>query len=195
MAFVDERFPDKISYDAIERIRHNTSVVRVNSGARSANKNWAFPLREFDVSHAMRIKTYMDTVVAFNLAVAEGMANTFRYKAWADYSATASQGIATLISGDNYQMYRRYTFGSSTKDRKITLPVNGTITVSGGGTYSIAYTTGIITRTSGAAPTGWDGQYDVLTYFATDLSEFAIRSRGGGEFLMANEQIMLHETR
>lgn len=195
MAFVDERFPDKISYDAIERIKHNTSVVMVNSGARSANKNWAFPLREFDVSHAMRVKTYMDTLVAFNLAVAEGRANTFRYKAWADYIATASQGIITLISGDNYQMYRRYTFGASTKDRKITLPVSGTIAVAGGGTYTIAYTTGIITRTGGAAPTGWSGEYDVLTYLATDISDFAIRNRAGGEYLMGNEQITLHETR
>lgn len=195
MPFVDARFPDAISYDAIERLRHNTSVVRVNSGARSANKNWAFPLREFDVSHVMRIKSYMDTLVAFNLAVAEGMANTFRYKAWADYSATEAQGIVTLISGDNYQMYRRYTFGAQSKDRKITLPVSGTITVAGGGTYSIAYTTGIITRTGGAAPTGWSGQFDVPVYFATDISDFAIRNRAGGEYLMGNEQITLHETR
>ena len=195
MAFVDERFPDKISYDAIERIKHNTSVVQVNSGARSANKNWAFPLREFDVSHAMRVKTYIDTLLAFNLAVSEGRANTFRYKAWADYLVTASQGIATLISGDTYQMYRRYTFGGSTKDRKITLPVSGTITVTGGGTYSIAYTTGIISRTGGAAPTGWSGEFDVLACFATDLSDFAIRTRAGGDFLMGNEQITLQETR
>lgn len=195
MAFVDQRFPDAISYDAVERIKHNTSVVRVNSGARSANKNWSFPLREFDVSHAMRVKSYMDTLVAFNLTVAEGMANTFRYKAWADYIATAAQGIATLISGDTYQMYRRYTFGASTKDRKITLPVSGTITVAGGGTYSIDYTTGVITRTSGAAPTGWEGQFDVKASFATDLADFAIRSRAGGEFLMGYDQITLHEER
>lgn len=195
MAFVNERFPDKISYDAVERIRHNTSVVQVNSGARSANKNWAFPLREFDVSHAMRSKTYIDTLLAFNLAVAEGQANTFRYKAWADYQVPAAQGIATLISGDNYQMYRRYTFGASFKDRKITLPVIGTVTVAGAGTYSIAYTTGIITRLTGVAPTGWEGQFDVPAYFATDLSEFVIRTRAGGEFYMGNEQITLHESR
>lgn len=195
MAFVNEKFPDKISYDAIERIRHSTSVVQVNSGARSANKNWAFPLREFDVSHAMRVKTYMDTLLAFNLAVAEGRTNTFRYKAWADYLVTTAQGIATLISGDTYQMYRRYTFGASTKDRKITLPVSGTIAVAGGGTYSIDYLTGIITRTAGAAPTGWSGEFDVKVCFATDLSDFAIRMRAGGDFLMGNEQITLQETR
>ena len=132
MAFRNERFPDAISYDAIERVRHNTSVIRVQSGARAANKNWAFPLREFDVSHVMRLKSYMDTVVAFNLAVAEGMANNFRYKAWADYKALSTEGIATLISGDTYQMYKRYTFGAYTKDRKITLPVSGTIAIAGG---------------------------------------------------------------
>lgn len=195
MAFRNERFPDAISYDAIERLRHNTTVIRVQSGARSANKNWAFPLREFDVSHAMRIKPYMDTVVAFNLTIAEGMANSFRYKAWADYKALSGEGIATLIVGDTYQMYKRYTFGSFTKDRKITLPVSNTITVAGGGTYSIDYITGIITRTAGAVPTGWIGEYDVPACFGTDLSDYAIRHRGAGDFLMGNEQVLLLETR
>lgn len=195
MAFRNERFPDAISYDAVERVRHSTSVIRVQSGARAANKNWSFPLREFDVSHAMRVKSYMDTVVAFNLAVAEGMANSFRYKAWADYKASSTEGIATLISGDTYQMYKRYTFGAYTKDRKITLPVTGTITVAGGGGYSIDYVTGIITRTSGAAPSGWSGDFDIPACFGADLADYAIRHRAGNDFLMGNEQIVLYETR
>lgn len=194
MAFVNERFPADISYDAIEMVRHSTSVVRVNSGARSANKNWAFPLREFDVSHVLRFKNYADSLVAFNLTVAEGMANSFRLKAWADYKAAAGVGIATLISGDNYQMYKRYTFGAFTKDRKITLPVSGTIAITGGGTYSIDYITGIITRSAGAAPTGWSGEYDVKACFSSDLASYVIRASAGGDFMIANEQVTLYET-
>lgn len=194
MAFVNERFPPDISFDAIERVRHSTNVIRVQSGARSANKNWAFPLREFDVSHALRVKTYADTLVAFNLTIAEGMANSFRFKAWADYKAAIGAGIATLISGDTYQMYKRYTFGAFTKDRKITLPVSGTIVIAGGGTYSIDYVTGIITRSAGAAPTGWSGEYDVKTCFSNDLAEYAIRTRAGGDLMMGNDQVTLYET-
>lgn len=194
MAFVNESFPSAISFDAIERVRHSTNVMRVQSGARSANKNWAFPLREFDVSHALRVKTYADTLVAFNLTVAEGMANSFRFKAWADYKAAVGVGIATLISGDNYQMYKRYTFGAYTKDRKITLPVSGTIVITGGGTYSIDYITGIITRSAGAAPTGWSGEYDVKACFSNDLAEYAIRTRAGGDLMMGNDQVTLYET-
>ena len=194
MAFVNERFPSDISYDAIERVRHSTNVIRVQSGARSANKNWAFPLREFDVSHALRIKTYADTLVAFNLTIAEGMANSFRFKAWADYKAAAGVGIATLISGNTYQMYKRYTFGAFSKDRKITLPVSGTIVIAGGGTYSLDYITGIITNSAGAAPTGWSGEFDVKTCFANDLAEYAIRTFAAGDLMMGNDQVALYET-
>lgn len=195
MAFRDERFPDAISYDAVERVRHSTSVVQVQSGARSANQNWSFPLREFDVSHAMRLKSYMDTLVAFNLTIAEGMANTFRYKPWGDYKATTAEGIVTLISGDTYQIHKRYTFGAFSKDRKVSLPVNGTVTIAGGGTYSLDYITGIITRTAGAVPTAWSGEFDVPVYFGADLADYSIRTRSGGDFVMGNEQIVLFETR
>ena len=194
MAYVNERFPDAISYDAIEKVRHSTSVIRVNSGARSANKNWAFPLREFDVSHALRFKTYADTLVAFNLTVAEGMANSFRFKAWADYKAAIGAGIVTLISGNTYQMYKRYTFGAFTKDRKITLPVSGTIVIAGGGTYSLDYITGIITNSAGAAPTGWSGEFDVKTCFSSDLAAYVIRTSAGGDLMIGNDQVTLYET-
>ena len=195
MAFINERFPPDISFDASEKVRHSTTVIRVNSGARSANQLWAFPLREFNVSHAMRVKTYMDTVNSFSLTVAQGRTNTFRYKAWGDYKVSTAEGVLTLVSTDNYQMWKRYIFGSSLKDRKITLPVSGTITITGGGTYTINYLTGIITRTAGAAPTGWAGEYDVKASMGSDISEYVIRNKAAGDYMMSADQIVLQEER
>ena len=195
MAFINERFPDAISYDAIERLRHNAEAVRVRSGAIQVNNNWEFPLREFDCSHIARVKPYIDQIAAFNYAVAQGRANTFRFKAWADYKVSASEGVVVALVGDDYQMYKRYTFGSSTKDRKILFPVPGTVSVSGGGVYTINYVTGVITRTSGAAPSGFSCEFDVKCRMATDVSEFIIRARAGGDLLLGNEGITLMEER
>ena len=194
MAFRNERFPDAISYDATERLRHGNKVVVVESGARSSIQNWLFPLREFDVSHAMRTRSYMETVIAFNRTVAEGTLNTWRYKHWGDYRASSGEGIVTSLGGATYQMWRRFTFGGYTKDFKVTLPVVGAVTVAGSGTYTYDDTTGIITAV-GAAPTGWTGEYDTPCCFATDIAEYVIRSRHGGEFLMASEKILILEVR
>ena len=194
MAFRNVRFPDAVSYDAVERIRHGNRVVVVESGARSSLQQWEFPLREFDVSHAMRLKSYMDTVIAFNRTVAEGTLHTWRFKNWLDFRASSGEGVVTSLSGADYQMWRRFTFGGYAKDFKVTLPVAGAVTVAGAGTYTYSDTTGIITAV-GAAPTGWSGDYDTLACFATDIAEFVAKSRSGGNLILATEKILILEVR
>ena len=40
--------------------------------------------------------------------------------------------------------------------------------MTGGGTYTVDATTGIVTRAGGANPTGWQGQFDTPCRFNTD---------------------------
>lgn len=195
MAFINERFPVDISFDAVERIRNSTDVIQVNSGKTSRNKNWEFPLREFDVSHAARIQSYFEQLIAFDQAVAQGQANSFRYKAWGDYKVVTGQGILQLLTSTTWQLAKRYTFGSTTSDRPIFLPVAAAVSFAGGGVYTLDDTTGIVTKVSGASPTGWTGEFDVRCYMGVDLAEYTIRDRSGTGFIMGADSISLMEER
>ncbi len=192
MAFLETpRFPDDIAFGAIAGPSYSTNVVVVSSGVESRNRNWTQQRNEYDVSAGVRTKAHMDSIIA-HFHVVGGSADGFRFKDWTDYQ-DGGGGIVTLISGDDYQMYKRYTRGSSTKDRKITKPITSEISISGGGTYSIDYATGIITRVSGAVPTGWTGTFDVPVRFVEDKMKIEITNRSGNDLLLAWNSILVIE--
>lgn len=195
MAFINERFPPNISFGAVERIRYSTSVIQVNSGKTVRNRNWAFPLREFDVSHAARIESDFKQIIAFDQAVAQGQSNSFRFKPWGDFKVAAGEGVLQLLTSTTWQLARRYTFGATTNDRPIFLPVAAAVNFTGGGVYSLDDTTGIVTKVSGADPTGWAGEFDVRCYMGVDLSEYTLQARNGAGLIMGADSITLMEER
>lgn len=197
MSFLETpRFPETISFGARGGPGFSTGVVSFASGFESRNANWSQSRHEYEVGQAVRGKSDFDDLIAF-FRIAQGRANGFRYKDFADYTATGSEGIVTALGGSTWQMYKRYTSGSSTSDRIIQKPVSGTLSISGGGTYTVDYATGIITKTGGSDPTGWTGEFDVPCRFDTDTMRHEIVNRTGttNEVLIGWQSIPLVEIR
>lgn len=156
MAFLNVRFPDDISYGAVGGPSYSTDVVIVNSGFEQRNQNWADARSSFDVSHAARTRTQIETLIKF-FRVAKGRANTFRYKDWMDYTVATTEGYLDNAIGDGtptYQLYKYYSNAAGSELRKITRPVSGNVAVlrnavavtvgAGAGNIAIDYETGVI---------------------------------------------------
>lgn len=157
MSFIETQLDKNVSYGAKGGPVFSTTIVQVNSGAEYRNQNWAYPLQRFDVSHVNKSSTERDALLATFYAVG-GRANGFRYFDWNDYIATTSNGILGAGVGTGsptYQLYKNYTFGSTTKTRKIVKPQASGFAVyrggvlqtagAGAGNYSLDSTTGIVT--------------------------------------------------
>ncbi len=168
MEFIENpRFPDSISAGARFGPAYSTSVARAQGGAEVRNRGWTYPLCEGDVSFGVRTQQQLDDLLAFFHGVA-GMHKAFRFKNFSDYTAVGAQGALTVITADTtWQMHKMYTYGALATPKKISKPCAG-IVVSGGGTYAVDLTTGIVTRSAGPNPTGWTGTFDIPCRFNTD---------------------------
>lgn len=166
MSFIETpRFPDGIAMDFSGGPRFSTDIV-VNAGSyESRNRNWSQARGRWTCSQVPKSRSDTETLIAF-FRNAAGRANGFRFKDWSDYNATSATGVFVELTPTTFQMYKRYTTGSTTHDRKITKP-SGTITVTGGTTPSVASTTGIVTVAAGT-PTAWAGDFDVPARFDSD---------------------------
>ena len=147
----------------------------------------------YDVAHAARREAAWRKLQAFFL-VCNGRANSFRFKDWTDYVCAAGDGIfqdADSGSPTGQQMYKVYSFGGQTYYRKITKPVSGTITVTGGGTLD--YSSGIV---DGGTPTAWSGEFDVHARFDTDaMRSETITRTPDGELIVGWRSIPIIEVR
>lgn len=189
-------FPDSIAFGCVGGPGFSTDVVTVFSGYESRNANWSQTRHEYEASQAVQTATDLATLIAF-FRIAQGRANGFRFRDIVDYSATAgSDGVLTVITANTtWQMYKRYTSGASTNDRIIRKPRSGTVTVAGGGSYSVDYTTGIVTRNSGVNPTGWTGDFDVPCRFDIDRLQYEVVDRNPSHVLVACRSIPIVEIR
>lgn len=181
MAFIETQFPTDISSGASGGAGFQTDVIVVNSGFEQRNANWADARCAFDVSHGVKTQEQLNALISF-FRVMKGKANSFRFKDWTDFIVTTSEGIFATIDATHFQMYKLYTTSGNAHERKITKPVSGTVTVTGGTAISINYTTGIVTVSSGT-PTAWAGEFDVPCRFDTDqmkatIDQYSIYSWG-----------------
>lgn len=179
MSFLETpRFPTNISYGATGGPRFFTDVAITDSGAESRNQVWSQTRARYDVSHAARIKSDYETVRDHFMAV-RGRLHGFRFKDWGDFQVTSSQGIFASLTATTFQMYRSYMVGTLTFNKKIVKPVSGTVTVTGGSSPSVDYTTGIVTVSSGT-PTAWAGEFDVPCRYDIDDIGTNLIARSGG---------------
>lgn len=186
MAFLDLRFPVDISFGAIGGPGFLTDIVITNSGVESRDQTRSMDLGAWEVSHVPRFPEMYKRLQSF-FRIAAGRANTFRFKDWSDFTVTASEGVLSPTDDAGsppltWQLYKRYTFGSITFDRKIVLPISA-ITVTGGSGVSVAYSTGVVTVSSGT-PTSWSGEFDVLARFDTDRMHGQIIERNPTDGLL-----------
>lgn len=167
------RFPDGIARDFIGGPRFLTDIAVNAGGFESRNRNWSQARRQWRCSHVPKTRAQTAEFIAFFSNVA-GRADGFRFKDLADFEAASGEGVFTTLTATTFQMWKRYTTGARTHDRKIRKPISSTISISGGGTYSIDSTTGIVTKSAGADPTGWTGEFDVPVRLDSDHMEIAL---------------------
>lgn len=189
--FLDIRFPPRISFGAEGGARFLTDIVITASGQETRNQNWSRQRMSFEVAHAARLETDWRMLQAFFLNCA-GRAHSFRFKDWTDYICESGDGIFQDADGGSplgKQMYKRYVFGSQIYYRKITKPVSGAITITGGGTLD--YSTGIV---DGGTPSAWYGEFDVHARFDTDaMRSETINKTADGELLVGWASIPIIE--
>ena len=155
MSFIETpRFPDDIAWGAQGGPQYSTDLVTVASGFEKRNQNWADARLKWDVGYAVRTQTQYDALLAFFHA-AKGRAHGFRFKDHADYLVAATTGrVGSAALGDGtpgpFQLYKRYTSGTTYTDRAISKPVS--VTVYKGGVaqtptthYTLDTTTGLVT--------------------------------------------------
>jgi len=163
--FYDERFPDDIASGSFFAPEYSNSTAKSNNGSRQTNRNRIYPLGRGDIRPGIKDNDGFHRFANFYHEVG-GSWRGFRFRDIKDYKCEGSQGVLERIGVTNtYQMLKAY---NTTARRKITRLVSGKVTIFGGGTYSFDINTGIVTHTSGAAPTGHTCWFDKPVHFVDD---------------------------
>jgi uncharacterized protein (TIGR02217 family) len=184
------RFPEVLSYSSKGGPRFSTTVVPVASGFENRNRNWVYPLYEYDASKATQSPAEMELLLSFFSAMG-GKYYGFRFKDPLDfkscaYSETVSYANQVLGVGNGsnkvFQLIKKYTAGAVSQTRKILKPVVGTVSVGVNGVlqssgWTVDTTTGVVTfvtaPSNGYAVTA-GFEFDVPVRFDSDklLSEW-----------------------
>lgn len=191
MAFLEERLPGCATFGYGSAPSYLVDVVRMQSGVEKRNRYWAAPLSRFRIT----ITDFTDAVqelLEFWHAVG-GRECGFRFKDWANYKSCRVNETITKLdqplvarvgSPADYQLTKRYTFGTRTQDQPIFKPIQGTILIADNGTlktegvhYTIDYTTGQVSIAF--SPVGtltWGGEFDVPVRFDDDALPVTIEA-------------------
>lgn len=181
---IDARFSEDIEVGAKCRPKFSTDMIPTDGGWVVTNSRWRYPKHQFEFNAAPGEKgeAIIDEVIDMFWA-AGGSADTFLFHHWADGEATDQAMEAVDGSTTIYQLMKNYTRGSTTRQRKITRPVDGTVAIyvnaipvlSG---FTVDYETGQVTflATPAATPTA-DFEFDVPVRFADDEIEILALTR------------------
>lgn len=184
--FIEQRFPDDLSYGSSGGPQYSTTIAVARSGVESRNANWSIPRRKFNAAYNVRTLEQLDTLLTW-FHTCRGRAYGFRYKDWSDYKSGSLRGspsaVDQIIGVGNgvltaFQLIKTYAVSGHSQSIKIVKPVQGTVQVSidnitktEGVDYTVNYATGIITFGVSPAPTaviksGYE--YDVPVRFDVD---------------------------
>jgi uncharacterized protein (TIGR02217 family) len=196
MAFTETpRFPENVAFGAMGGPEFSTQVVLTTGGYESRISYWSYPLHKWDVSHGVKTQTEYETLRAFFMAVARGKQNGFRFKDWTDYQCDIASGVVAGLTSTTFQLYKRYTSGSATQDRKIIKPLAAGFVLKDTGStltlttdYTLNTATGVVTTTTTrtAANLTWSGEFDVPVRFDTDKLEGQAVDRSSANGLLMN---------
>jgi uncharacterized protein (TIGR02217 family) len=171
-----------------------TEIAQVPGGKEKRNAQRANSLGAWVATQLHKRHAPTQELIKYWHAAA-GRANDFPFRDWTDYQVETGDGVFLALTASTYQLQKRYITGGVTRTRDIIRPLAGLV-VTGSGTYSVSGSTGILTVTSGAAPTGWHGEFDLLCRFGTDdLKVTIVDKRGNGEFIYTWGDISIEEVR
>ena len=134
-----------------------------------------FRPHRYDISYGIRFRRDFEEVLACYHVVMGTPYDGFLIRDPNDYRATSTNSALLLVTGSQYQLRRKYTFGSTSIYRSITKPCDGTVAVFTAGGVQLTLTdvdteTGIVTVASGT-PAYWTGEFDVPVTFADDAMD------------------------
>ena len=179
-----ETFPECPSFGFTVEPRYLVKAIEREGGYERVDRRWARPLSFYTaVPMGDRPEEEIQNLLYFWHAVG-GTSGVFRFKDWADYLSCrvgVTPGVTDqpleLISGANYQLVKRYVYGSLTQTRDITRPIGSTIAIANtlGATqtdWSLDEATGILTAGGGfvGTPGTWGGEFDVYARFTSNLA-------------------------
>lgn len=197
MAFLESRMSPRIERGAkggpTNRGRHK---VYTGSGHLQQSFEWSAPISEFDISHGILLPDGFAEIEAMWHVIHFTPYSGFRFRNWADYQGTQDNTTLTLISGNDYQLQRKYTFASITYKKAIRKPTSDVAIYTASHTlctFTLDTATGIATITSGT-PSYWTGTFDYPVTFKDN--ELMMRLDGTTtNLLLVAEPVILEEVR
>jgi uncharacterized protein (TIGR02217 family) len=169
MAFLESRLDTKITHGCSFYIdQPNRTMLRRSGGKLKQIFGASLPIHRCDLSHGVRSRADFQTILDLFYVVMFTPYEGFRVKDWRDFIATATNSALELVSGSDYQLQRKHTFGGVTFLRDITKPVASTVKVYNASNVELAstvdYETGIATVTG--TPAYWTGEFDIPMTFS-----------------------------
>lgn len=180
--FHNVRFPEDISNGATGGPGFKTDIVEFSSGKEQRNVKWSQSRMAWDVAHSIRTGDEMNRLVSF-FRNRKGRAYGFRFKDWTDYQCEMRQ----FATGDGetyiFQLEKWYndegTFDGTFERRKITRPVEGSLSIRINGIATVAFTcdynTGLVTFADppdDGAVIAAEFEFDVPCRFDTDQMKY-----------------------
>ena len=165
MSFFDQRFPDNIASGSRFEVMFSTTMATNSGGYVFSQSNWTYAQAEGNITPGVKDAESYYEVLDFFMAT-KGRHRPFRFRNHSDFEVIGDEGVLVQIGATNtYQMVKQYKSGGQVK---ITRPVSGTVNVRGGGVYSVNHDTGVVTHSSGTAPSGFSCDFDWPVRFTSD---------------------------
>jgi uncharacterized protein (TIGR02217 family) len=180
--FLDLRLNEFITQNARGGPMFSTSVTKTSSGHEIRARNWDYPLHTYNVGHGIKTPEDFEEVRAAFYNV-YGQADAFRFKDWADFTATELNSVLVFVSGSTWQLNRKYTFGTRTFQRKVTRPctspavvvrrTRASVVTTAGATVNYSTGTVVISGHVAGDTYTWIGQFDLPARFALDKADWS----------------------
>ena len=185
--FHDVRFPTNISFGSSGGPQRRTEIVTIGSGREHRNQRWANSRRRYDAGYGVKDLDTLHEVVAF-FEARRGSLHGFRFRDPLDWKSRSPLGETDaqdqkIGEGDGvatkFQLIKSYGEGEAAYNRRIELPVEGTIALAIDGSvvpqngYSLDAGNGEITFEASNIPSAGASitagfEFDVPVRFASD---------------------------
>lgn len=214
MSFVNIPFPECIALGARSTVEWRSTVTPSWGGAEQRNQAWQDSLHDFEL--AMAVRTVGDfQLVLDHFNSVRGRVNTFPFKNYLDFQATAANGRllsaagAVVAADGTFYLHKRYGSGAAAYDRRVVLPdtpvavlrtrSGSTSNITGTGA-SVDYATGAVAITghAGGDTYAWTGTFKLHCRYDVDRlsAEIVNRQPGAlGEHLVTASSILVREVR
>lgn len=187
MAFLNQRFPDRIARGAVGGLGWRTTILEASSGHESAISHWSQARGRWNVSQAIKAQGAHDKARDF-LHMARGRFHRWRFKDHTDFQVSRAQSrLVAVTGGGGYRVCKAYGDDPTFEYvRRLTRIVPGTFQafVAGVPTASTIDVDTGITNVGADPETTFTCEFDVPCRFDTDKHDAKLMSRKPGDRLL-----------